>query len=222
MTRAMDLLIFDCDGVLIDSEPIAIRADVACFAEHGFAVSAAQIRERYVGTSVTSMLADVEARHGRRLPDDFAETLRRRIAATFETELEAMPGIVDLLDALQPRSCVASSSAPERLRHALALVGLLARFDPHVFSATQVARGKPAPDLFLFAARQMDVAPHRCVVIEDSLAGVAAAKAAGMVAIGFCGGGHCGSGHAASLSAAGADITFDHMDDLAKFLTQSM
>ena len=101
------------------------------------------------------MCADIEQRQGRALPPDFAETLRLRVAAAFEAELMPMAGVEAALDALPQRRCVASSSAPERLRHSLSLTGLLHRFAPHVFSATQVARGKPAPDLFLFAAASM-------------------------------------------------------------------
>lgn len=214
----MELSIFDCDGVLIDSEPLAIRADAACLAEHGFAISEAEIADRYVGTSMAAMLADIEARFGRRLPEGFAETLRRRIAAEFEASLEVITGVHDMLDAVPSRICVASSSTPERLRHALTLVRLFERFDPHVFSATQVRRGKPAPDLFLYASKQMKVAPAGCVVIEDSVAGVTAARAAGMMAVGFCGGGHCRPGHADRLRAAGAQVVFERMNELAEFL----
>jgi HAD superfamily hydrolase (TIGR01509 family) len=214
----MELIIFDCDGVLIDSEPISIRQEVVCLAEHGFPVTAAEITDRYVGLSITAMLDDIETRFERKLPEDFAETLRLRTAAAFSAELEAMPGILALLDIVPAKRCVASSSAPERLRHTLALVGLLPRFEPHIFSATQVARGKPAPDLFLFAADRMGVPPEACLVIEDSIAGVVAAQAAGMAALGFCGGGHCGAHHASRLMAAGAEATFDHMRDLADYL----
>ena len=214
----MALTIFDCDGVLIDSEPLSIRAEAACLAELGIVVTETEIADRYVGLSMGAMLTDLEARFGRPLPEDFAETLRRRTAAAFEASLEAMPGVRDMLDAVPGRSCVASSSAPDRLHLSLRLVGLLARFEPNVFSATQVTRGKPAPDLFLFAAERMNVPPARCVVIEDSVAGISAATAAGMTAIGFCGGGHCRPGHAARLQAAGAGAVFDRMNELAEFL----
>ena len=135
---------------------------------------------------------------------DFADTLRVRVAAAFDAELAPIAGVEAALAALPYRRCVASSSAPERLRHSLSLTGLLHWFEPHVFSATQVARGKPAPDLFLFAAASMQAAPATCVVIEDSVPGVQAAVAAGMRVIGFTGGGHCRPGHAERLRAAGA------------------
>jgi HAD superfamily hydrolase (TIGR01509 family) len=208
------LVIFDCDGVLIDSETIACRVDAECFAEIGFPVTFEDVRERYVGTTWRTMFADVEARHGRELPVDFIEVIRARTAAAFETELKATQGIEQVLDALTLMKCIASSSGHDRLLHSLTLTGLWDRFAPHIFSAMQVAKGKPAPDLFLFAAAQMGVAPEQCVVIEDSLAGVRAARAAGMRVIGFCGGGHCPPEHAARLREAGASATVAAMPDL--------
>lgn len=210
----IELVIFDCDGVLIDSEAISCRVDAAYLTETGFPISAEEIMERYVGISAATMLADVEGRYGRRLPEDFGEILHRRIAAAFETELVAMAGIEGVLGDLGCASCVASSSAPERLRHSLGVVGLLPRFEPHIFSASQVPRGKPAPDLFLFAADQMGVAPESCLVIEDSSAGVRAAVAAGMTVFGFTGGGHVGPGHEQRLRQAGATAVFAHMSEL--------
>ncbi len=199
-----ELIIFDCDGVLIDSEAVACRVDAGCFAEVGITISAETIMDRYLGISAAAMCADIEQRHGCRLPDDFPDTMRQRIAAAFETELMAIPGVEAVLEALPQRRCVASSSAPDRLRHSLSLTGLLRYFDPHVFSATQVAHGKPAPDLFLFAAAAMQATPASCVVIEDSIPGVQAAVAAGMRVLGFTGGGHCRPGHADRLRTAGA------------------
>ncbi|HEV8679601.1 MAG TPA: HAD-IA family hydrolase [Stellaceae bacterium] len=208
-----DLVIFDCDGVLIDSELLSIRADLACLAEDGIALSVDEILERYTGISLAGMLADLEARHGRRLPD-FARRHQQRLEAIFAAELRVIPGVTAVLDQLGCLVCVASSGSPERLRHALSLVGLFERFHPNIFSASEVARGKPAPDLFLHAAQRMDVAPHRAAVVEDSLPGVAAAVAAGMTAIGFAGGSHCRPGHASRLAAAGAAIVIDRMAQL--------
>lgn len=198
------LLIFDCDGVLIDSELIACRVSANCLAEIGIPITVEEIAERYVGISATAMFADLAARSGTRLPEGFAESVRLRLMRCFESELVAMPGVHSVLSAITSPICVASSSAPERLRCTLSLVGLLSRFEPHVFSATQVARGKPAPDLFLFAAAQMGVGPRSCLVIEDSVAGVRAAAAAGMQVIGFAGGSHCRPGHSERLCDAGA------------------
>ena len=215
---AQSLLIFDCDGVLIDSEPIACRAEAACLAELGILVSADELIDRYLGISMVTMLADLETRLDRSLPalpPDFADTLRQRVAAAFDAELRPMAGIEAVLQALPHPRCVASSSAPERLRHSLSLTGLLDYFDPHVFSATQVARGKPAPDLFLFVAQRMGAAAARCIVIEDSLPGVQAAAAAGMRVIGFTGGSHCRPGHGERLRAAGASTVCDDLRRLA-------
>jgi len=160
------------------------------------------------------MLADLKARFGCPLGDEFAAVHAARLAALCEAELRAMPGVEAVLDGGSGKMCVASSSSPERLRHTLGLVGLYRRFDPHVFSATMVARGKPAPDLFLLAAQRMAANPARCVVIEDSLPGVEAAVAAGMTAIGFVGGGHCAPGHAHRLRAAGAASVVAAMPEL--------
>jgi HAD superfamily hydrolase (TIGR01509 family) len=209
---------FDCDGVLIDSEVIACRTEAACLTALGISVTLEDILDRYLGIGLTTMLADLEARLGHTqpaLPADFAETLRRQVAAAFEAELRPIPGIEAALQALPQPRCVASGSAPERLRHSLGLTGLLPHFDPHIFSASQVARGKPAPDLFLFAAQRMRVLPDACVVIEDSVAGVQAAAAAGMRVVGFTGGSHCRPGHAARLRAAGAATVCRDMRELA-------
>lgn len=211
----IDLVIFDCDGVLIDSELLSVRADVASFAEAGFPVTAEEIAMRYIGISQAAMEADVAARYGRALPPDFAERHRRRLRQIFEAELTAIAGVGVILDALCCKVCVASSSTPERLYHALSLVGLYDRFVPNLFSAAMVALGKPAPDLFLHAAAQMKAAPERCLVVEDSPAGVEAACAAGMTAIGFCGGSHCRPGHAERLKAHGAALVVAEMAELA-------
>ena len=208
-----DLVIFDCDGVLIDSELLSIRADRECLAECGIALSVDEIRDRYTGISFAGMVADLEARHGP-LPADFADRHRTRLWPLFETELQAIPGVGAVLDSLTCKICVASSGRPERLKHALSLVGFYDRFHPHIFSATEVPRGKPAPDLFLYAAERMGVMPERCVVIEDSLPGVTAAVAAGMRVIGFVGASHCRPGDAVRLSAQGAIAVIDDMAQL--------
>lgn len=209
-----DLLIFDCDGVLIDSEHLAVRADVACLAEDGIAITEAEILSTYVGISVAGMVADLERRLGSRVAADFADRHHARLRTIFEAELKAMPGIGAVLDSWRGARCVASSSTPARLRHALGLVGLYDRFAPHIFSAVQVERGKPAPDLFLYAAARMGIEPRASVVVEDSLAGVEAGFAAGMQVIGFTGGSHCPPGHAARLAERGATHVVSDMAGL--------
>jgi HAD superfamily hydrolase (TIGR01509 family) len=212
-----DLVIFDCDGVLIDSELLSVQADLECLAEDGIDLSADEIIERYTGISMAGMLSDLQARYGRVLPD-FAKRHQARLRRLFEADLRAIPGVIAVIEALACRICIASSGTHERIRHALALVGLFDRFDPNIFSAAEVARGKPAPDLFLHAAARMGVSPQRCVVVEDSIPGVAAAIAAGMTAIGFTGGSHCRPGHDARLVEQGAAVVIDRMARLAPAL----
>jgi len=214
-----DLVIFDCDGVLIDSELLSARADRECLAECGIDLSVEEILERYTGISFAGMVADLEERHGV-LPADFADRHRMRLWPLFERELQAIPGVTAILDSLTCKICVASSGRPERLKHALSLVRLYDRFRPNIFSATEVRRGKPAPDLFLYAAERMGVMPERCVVIEDSMPGVTAAVAAGMSVIGFVGASHCRAGDAARLAAQGAVVIIDDMAQLLPALAR--
>jgi beta-phosphoglucomutase-like phosphatase (HAD superfamily) len=214
-----DLVIFDCDGVLIDSELLSIRADRECLAECGIELSVEEILERYTGISFAGMVADIEARHGP-LPADFADRHRGHLWPLFERELQLIPGVAAVLDSLFCRICVASSGRPERLKHALSLVGLYDRFHPHIFSAVEVARGKPAPDLFLHAVARMGAAPERCIVVEDSVPGVMAAVAAGISVIGFVGASHCGPDGAARLAAHGAAAVIDDMGQLLPALAR--
>jgi HAD superfamily hydrolase (TIGR01509 family) len=210
-----ELVIFDLDGVLVDSEPISSRVTAAALIEAGIEISEADVCDRFLGVSTASMLRAIEVEHVRRLPECFQETLRARILNAFEHELEPVPGIPALLDALAVDRCVASSSHPERIRRSLELVGLLERFAPHLFSATMVSAGKPAPDLFLLAAARMAAEPARCLVVEDSEVGIRAAKAAGMTAFGFTGASHVRpETHAPRLQAAGADAIFAEMPAL--------
>jgi HAD superfamily hydrolase (TIGR01509 family) len=183
-----DLVIFDCDGVLVDSERIAVRVDAVVLGRLGWELSEAEIIERFMGRSEAYMVGEIEAALGRPLPADwdseFAPLYREALAA----ELEPVDGVVEALDAIATPTCVASSSTHERLRFTLGLTGLLERFDGRIFSAADVANGKPAPDLFLHAAATLGVEPSRCAVVEDSRYGVEAARAAGMRAFGYAGG----------------------------------
>jgi HAD superfamily hydrolase (TIGR01509 family) len=214
-----DLVIFDCDGVLIDSELLSVRADRECLAECGIELTEAELLERYTGISWAGMVADLVTRHGP-LPADLDERYRRRYWPLLESELQAIPSIVEVLDSLICKICVASSGRPERLKHALSLVGLYDRFHPHIFSAVEVARGKPAPDLFLHAAARMETAPERCVVVEDSVPGVIAGVAAGMSVIGFVGASHCRPDEAARLAAHGGAPVIDNMTKLLPALAR--
>ena len=211
----MDLVIFDCDGVLVDSEIVSFEAEAEALAEAGISVPLDDLVERFVGLSSTSAFAILESEYGIKLPPDFTERCRQRVLDAFEKKLRPIAGIAALLEGLAHRRCVASSSEPARIRHSLRLAGILHHFDPHIFSATQVTHGKPAPDLFLYASAQMGVAAERCIVIEDSVPGVTGARAAGMTVLGFTGGGHCRDGHGDRLRAAGAAEVFGTMDQLA-------
>jgi len=215
---ATQLVIFDSDGVLVDSEPIASRVLSEALTELGFPLAPEQLVERYTGISLNDVLARIEQEWGRPLPGDFRAQLRERDFAAFRDQLQPMPGVRGMLDQLRLARCVASSGTAEKLRVTLGITGLLPYFEPHVFSAEMVPRGKPAPDLFLFAARHMGFRPDACAVVEDSAAGIRAARAAGMRALGFAGGSHTGPGHAAMLRHAGAEAVFARMTELGACL----
>ena len=183
-----ELVIFDCDGVLVNSEPISVRIDVEVLREVGLPMSEAEVIERFVGRSPRVMLEVIEAHVGHPLPGNWGERYGHRYWDAFEAELGPVDGIEDALAQISLPSCVASSSEPDSLRHKLELTGLYARFEGRIFSASEVANGKPAPDLFLYAAKQMGTDPSACVVVEDSRYGVQAARAAGMDALGYAGG----------------------------------
>jgi HAD superfamily hydrolase (TIGR01509 family) len=198
------LHIFDCDGVLVDSELLATRIESQLLRDVGVELTPESIAEAFIGLSDTEMHRRIEADWGVTLPDDFTVRRAARLDEVFRTELRAVPGITGVLEALAGPRCVASSSTPERIRTSLAVTGLEKFFGSDVFSASSVERGKPAPDLFLSAAHAMQTDPTRCVVIEDSTPGVAAGLAAGMWVVGFTGASHCVPTLADQLLEAGA------------------
>jgi HAD superfamily hydrolase (TIGR01509 family) len=214
------LAIFDCDGVLVDSEAIACRVELAFLAELGHPIRPEEFRRQAVGRSFKDNKIMLEAMWGKALPADYLERAQAQTMAAFAAELQPVPGITAVLSALDARRCVASSSRLERVRRSLELTGLAHRFGANLFSAAQVERGKPAPDLFLYAARQMGAEPRDCVVIEDSTPGITAAKAAGMTALGFTAGGHCETSHGEQLMAAGADAVAVDAADLARLIEE--
>ena len=216
----LELVIFDCDGVLIDSEIVGIEAEAALLTQAGFPINADDLARDYIGRSYKFMFDDLERRHGKPVAPDVQADLAAEKLRLFETELQPIPDIVSVLDAVPGKFCIASSSDHERLKFTLSITGLHDRFHPAIFSATQVVNGKPAPDLFLFAAENMEVDISRCLVIEDSRFGVEAGKAAGMEVWGFCGGGHCQPGHGEQLLEVGADRVFGHMREVADALKQ--
>ncbi|WP_165068107.1 HAD family hydrolase [Marisediminicola senii] len=188
MNEHFDLVIFDCDGVLVDSEVLAVQIDQRALAEVGWELSIDEIVHRFLGKSSATFTAEVEAHLGRALPADWDAKYNAAYFEAFETSLQPVDGIHQALDAIAAQTCVASSGGHEKIRKTLGLTGLYPRFDGRIFSATEVEHGKPAPDLFLHAASRMGVEPERCVVVEDSKYGVQAAHAAGMHAFGYAGG----------------------------------
>ncbi|WP_413115940.1 HAD family hydrolase [Streptomyces sp. CY1] len=214
MTRSpVDLAIFDCDGVLVDSERICVKVDAMITADLGCAFTEEEIIEKFVGSSSEVYTAAVEERLGRRLENNWLQQYEHLYEAAFEADLTAVDGVTEALDSLAMPVCVASNTGHASLRRNLEIVGLRDHFEGHIFSAADVARGKPAPDLFLHAARSMGVEPRRCVVIEDSAYGVQAARAAGMRTFGYCG----GLTSASRLEGPGTTL-FDDMRDLPKLL----
>ena len=184
----IELVIFDCDGVLVDSERLSVRIDVQVLAHLGWHLTEAEVIERFVGRSDASMVAEIEAHLGRPLGEGWDAAFQPLYRDLFAAELAPVDGIVEALDQITLPTCVASSGTHDRMRFTLGLTGLYDRFAGRIFSATEVRHGKPAPDLFLHAAERMGVEPARCAVVEDSRHGVAAARAAGMRVFGFAGG----------------------------------
>lgn len=187
------LVLFDLDGVLVDSEVISAEVLVAVAAEAGIAFDVPYVRERFLGRSFPTVARTIREELGRELPEGFEAAYRARLLARFDAELRPTPGAPDLLARLAVPACVATSSSPPRAARTLAVTGL-DRYLPHVFTASLVPRGKPAPDLFLHAAAAMGVAPEGCLVIEDSRPGLLAARAAGMAVVQFAGGSHLRGG----------------------------
>jgi HAD superfamily hydrolase (TIGR01509 family) len=215
-----DLVIFDCDGVLVDSEVISCRAHAQTLTRHGYPITSEQVFHRFLGRSTRQANMEVEAELGRALSDDFHVQLQDELFRTFEADLEAVPYIDVALDGIERPVCVASSGSHQRMRVTLGRTRLYDRFAPNIFSASQVTNGKPAPDLFLFAAKQMNVAPERCIVIEDSAPGIAGALAAGMPVLGFHGGSHCREGYGQKLHDAGAAMIFNDMRQLPGLIAE--
>lgn len=186
--ESLKVVIFDCDGVLVDSERIAVRIDVELISDLGSPISEDEVIRRFVGRSREAMLTEIQNDLGIPLPTNWETELDRRYAAALHNEITPVDGIIDALDCLQLQTCVASNGNHEKMRSTLGRTGLYDRFEGNIFSATDVAHGKPAPDLFLYAAEQMHVPPSRCVVVEDSVFGVQAARAANMRVLGYAGG----------------------------------
>ena len=217
---ACDALIFDCDGVLIDSEVLVCRIASEELTALGFPITTEEVIQRYAGRPDREMRSEIEQQWGRPLPDSYREGVNARTVAAYSKELRIMPGLLEALRDISLPVCVASSSFPEKLRLGLETVGLYERFLPNVVSGTLVAQGKPAPDVFIFAAGWMKTSPMRCAVVEDSVAGVTAAVAAGTRVLGFTGGSHCSADHRERLLAAGALTVFSDMRELSRHIAE--
>jgi HAD superfamily hydrolase (TIGR01509 family) len=216
VTRSPALVIFDCDGVLVDSERLTVGVEARVLTELGWPHTTEDVVARWMGRSSAFQLAEVEERLGAAAMREYDERSTAEVHAAFERELRAVEGVEHLLEELDRAGlpvCVASSGTHARMRRTLGITGMYQRFSGRIFSATEVEHGKPAPDLFLHAAHRMGVPPARCVVIEDSVYGVQAAVAAGMTAYGYAG----GLTPRDRLAVEGA-VVFERMADLVDVL----
>ena len=211
-----DLIIFDCDGVLVDSEMLSCHCLSEVLAGYGIDLSPAEVLDLFLGRSVTAVREYYQAL-GHMIPEQFAAELKAGVRAAFLSGLGPIEGVNAVLEGLQIPHCVASSSDADRVSFSLSLTGLAPHFDARLYTSQMVERGKPAPDLFLYAAEKMRADPRRTLVIEDSVSGVTAGKAAGMTVWGFVGGSHYRQRDGkAMLAQAGADRVFARMADFWK------
>lgn len=199
------LVIFDCDGVLVDSEAITTDTIVEAMAWYGLTWNAELVLARHRGGNLLNVRADAEAQLGSALPDDFVERFRHRLYERLRADIQPIPGIAAALDAIAHPICVASNGPRGKMEATLGTTGLLPRFEGRIFSAYDIDSFKPDPGLFLHAAREMDTAPEHCVVVEDSDSGIRAAVAAGMRVLAY-------TGHGVELEAEGAE----RLDDMAQ------
>ncbi|WP_235914181.1 HAD family hydrolase [Curvivirga aplysinae] len=215
-----DLVIFDCDGVLVDSEALVAGIYSDFFKSHRIDITAHELGEQYAGKTDFNLMQDIQVRFNVTLPEDAQMQVSSIAKARMETELEPIDGVKSLLKTLPFPKCVCSNSGYKRLLSSLDITGILELFEvEHIFSSSFVENPKPAPDLHLLAASKMGYAPEKSLVIEDSVTGIQAAKAAGMDVFGFTGAGHVSERQADLLRDAGAHKVFTHMDELRGYLT---
>lgn len=205
------MVIFDCNGVLVDSEALSTAIVSQEFIRAGFQLTPDVVARYFTGRRPTDMFAEVEMAAGRKLPADFATTVATATLRRFRQELRATKHAAHALSWLRGPKCVASSSSHDRIRVSLETTDLIRFFEPNLFSAGDVRHGKPAPDLFLHAAGRMGVEPSACIVVEDSPVGVAAGVAAGMTVVGFVGGSHAGSKLGDHLKTSGAKAVINDL-----------
>jgi HAD superfamily hydrolase (TIGR01509 family) len=212
-SSCFELVIFDCDGVLVDSELITSRVFASMLNELGICVTHEDMFARFVGRSMGQCLEVIEGMLGHAVPADFVGRFHIKTAIALRSDLKAIPGVEAALNAIKVPYCVASSGSHEKMQMTLGITGLMSKFRGRLFSITEVARPKPFPDVFLHAAKQLGVAASACAVIEDTPTGVAAGVAAGMKVFGFC-----AYTPKAQLQNAGAHVTFDSMSSLPDLL----
>lgn len=213
-------MIYDCDGTLIDSEGIACSVCAEALTSIGVPYTTQLFAARYAGRPARETWAHVSEVYGVTLPEGFNHAINTEIHRRLDAEVQAVEGARAAIEAVGGARCVASSTGITQLRKNLTTAGLIDLFGEGVYSASQVKRGKPAPDVFLYAASQMGADPADCIVIEDTVAGVTAARRAGMRVLGFTGANHAGEGHEARLLAAGAFLIVSHMQELPAAVRQ--
>ncbi|KQZ74870.1 MULTISPECIES: HAD family hydrolase [unclassified Nocardioides] len=217
MTDAPALVILDCDGVVVDTERLVQEVDLAMISDLGWPITLAEIHEQHLGRSTADVAANVARHIGRPLPGGWLDARRRTYREAFAERLQPVPGFVDALGRITAAghpTCIASSGTHDAIRFSLGRTGLLDTFAGRIFSSQDVTHGKPAPDLFLLAAREMGAAPRECVVVEDSPSGVAAARAAGMPVVGY-------AGLTPARLLAEADVVIDDMAALVQALRRA-
>ena len=212
------LYVFDCDGVLVDSEIIASDVDAAHLTRLGYPITAEEVTIRFAGLTARELGAIVEVELGHPLPPTFFDEQNAEVNRRLATELEAVPGIHDILDSLDGPRCIGSNSSSDRLRLELEKTRLYDLFAPHIYSAVEVGdrQPKPAPNVYLHAIKEFGVSPRETIILEDSVFGVRAGKAAGARVVGFTGGRHSWPGHADKLTEAGAETVIRRFADLPK------
>jgi HAD superfamily hydrolase (TIGR01509 family) len=213
------LVIFDCDGVLVDSEILSAEVEAEALSHLGVPVTSQDVMSRFLGLTQAELERKFEHDYGIRLPPDHAQTTSQMLRKAYLTRLDLVPGVRKVIEELAIPFCVASNSPPSKLGLGLSVTNLFELVYPNIFCSKLVARGKPAPDLFLYAAKTMGADPARAVVVEDSVVGIKAAKAAGMLAIGFVGGLHHMPPSDQALIAAGADHIAQTMEDVQALIT---
>ncbi|MBL4646757.1 MAG: HAD family hydrolase, partial [Rhizobiales bacterium] len=206
----VDLVIFDCDGVLIDSELISAKILIDELANLGAVVDFEYFREQFLGRSFPKVAQTIRTTFDIELPDDFEIRYRQKLLAEFDISLQPTNGIKNILSQLGVASCVATSSSPQRVERSLSLTQLADHFGENVFTASMVQNGKPAPDLFLLVAKTLGIAPDKCLVIEDSQPGIEASYAAGMQVLHYTGGSHLRGDVAMNKGNSTGLIAFDH------------